>query len=128
MRLAALIVILLMGALSAGAAEFRAPALLRHRVYVTTTGSMKPLLVGGETLDVLPIPFERVQEGYVIHIYDVAHDLNYIHLVVRILRAANGGLYFITKGINNRNVDLIHVTEAEYRGTVDMSPIPQGKR
>lgn len=117
-----------MGALSAGAAESRAPALFRHKVFFLPSESMKPLLVGGEMLDVLPVPLGSIQEGYIIQIYDIAHARTYLHVVVRRLVAANGGLYFITKGINNRDVDLIHVTEAEYLGTVDMTPIPKRKR
>jgi hypothetical protein len=65
---------------------------------------------------------ERVREHMTIEVESATgHPApNYSHEVIAVRHAANGELYFITKGTANMVADWLHVTAAEYRGVLDI--------
>lgn len=109
------------------AASLHAAPLVEHTIRIHDTGSMRPLLREGDVIRVLPIPMERVREGHVIHVDPVSRPA-YAHVVLRVSRAANGELCFITKGISNSERDPIRVSEADYRGVLDVTPIKHRRK
>ncbi len=102
-------------------AGLRADPLVEHNVLFHDTGSMRPLFREGDSLRVSPTPMKAVKVGDVIEIQTFRFG-NYSHEVIAVHDLGEGRIYFITKGISNRARDVIRVTAAEYRGTIDRSP------
>jgi signal peptidase I len=74
-------------------------------VKVGNTGSMQPMYKGGETVLVMQKDFEQLEVGMVVIVWWEGRELNVIHQIIAKGRAANGELYYITKGINNLTRD-----------------------
>lgn len=109
-------------------APLHAVPLKAHTVIVQSRNgwhSMGSYLRDGDLIAVLPVPMSLVREHQTIEVRPVngCPVFSYSHEVIAIRRAANGGLYFITKGTANLNEDTIHVTEKEYAGVLDIPPI-----
>ncbi len=82
---------------------------------------MGDYLRDGDLVRVLPVPMESVRVRQTIEAEFLgARVPNYCHEVIAVRCAANGGLYFITKGTANPEADARHVTALEYRGVLDI--------
>ena len=87
---------------------------------IADTGSMRPTLMGGEVLKVLPCAFANVPVGAVIVFEDVARGLFIVHRVIARGRAGNGKVWLRTKGDANRDADPWRVCEADFMGVLDV--------
>ncbi len=122
-------------ALLAFAPLLNASPLVEHRVRIECgfvfgrgrVSSMGDYLRDGDLVRVMPVAMECVRVRQTVEVEFLgARVPSYCHEVIAVRRAANGGLYFITKGTANPEADARHVTALEYRGVLDI-PLIQHK-
>lgn len=85
---------------------------------VSFTGSMQPMYKGGETILIMQKNFDKLEVGMVVVVWWEARELNVIHQIISKGRAANGELYYVTKGINNLQRDNHVLTADNFVGYV----------
>ena len=86
------------------------------------TGSMLPVLKGGEFFAVQVADFAKVQVGQVIVYYWPSRQINVVHRIVAIKDTPRGRAVFC-KGDSNPLRDPISVTDAEFVGVAVLPPV-----
>lgn len=89
-----------------------APVLMR----VSHTGSMRPLLKGGELVAVSKQEFATLKVGDLVIIWYEGRQLHVIHQIIE-RRATLFGLGYATKGLSNPERDRVILTADNYVGT-----------
>ena len=86
-------------------------ALGQFHATVDFSGSMAPLLKGGDELLVTVVPFEQVRVGMVVFYWPHWKPCPVVHLVIAQTKRG-----FICKGIDNRDADPEPMTAATFIG------------
>lgn len=81
---------------------------------VGDTGSMFPLLRGGDAVQIVRCPFQSIQPGQVVVVWWPSRRINVIHRVI----AIRPGGALVTKGDANIDRDAHITTEADFCGCV----------
>jgi hypothetical protein len=82
------------------------------------TGSMRPALVGGETIRIVAVPFNQLKVGQIVVRYDSAKQLNICHRIIARVESWSGGIGYRLKGDANMERDVKVMTADEYVGVV----------
>jgi signal peptidase I len=85
------------------------------RIEVLDTGSMVPTLRGGEKLDVIPVPFEKLRVGYLVVFLPAWNARPVVHRIV-----GHEGGRFITRGDAILYPDPGYLTADNYVGVVEV--------
>ena len=83
---------------------------------VIASNSMYPKIHRGDIVIIKDTPIEKVKEGDIIRYAIEGYSV--VHRVKSIEKDANGNTVFITKGDNNRDIDLYPVKEYQYKGVI----------
>jgi len=111
-----LIVLTLAGCATPGEPRLRSAddfrALGKFNIAVDYSGSMKPVLMGGERVDVTVVPFDQIEVGQMVVFWPCWKRTPVIHLAIRHEKRG-----IVTKGIDNRDEDPGYMTADNFIGT-----------
>lgn len=98
------------------------PAVIAHRdpieMRVAFTGSMRPVLRGGERVLVVPCRMAEVQVGDVIDYYDARREMHICHRVIGRTVTLWGAPALLVKGDHNAERDRVLVTAENLTGKI----------